>query len=56
MNKTRISELLLTFPLHVIATLRICRTLLYLTFFNTLRLGGEGLFYMQDPILIDFLI
>lgn len=43
-DMTRISELLLTFPFYVIATLRICRTLLYLMFFNILRLGDEELF------------
>ncbi len=52
----RIGELLFTLPLHVIATLRICRTLLRLVFFNFLHLGGERLFSMQNPILVDFLV
>lgn len=51
-----IDELLFTLPLHVIATLRICRTLFRLVFFSFLHLGGERLFSMQNLILVDFLV
>lgn len=50
----RIGELLFTLSLHVIAILRICRTLLRLVFFSFLHLEGERLFSMKNPFLVDF--
>lgn len=52
----RIGEWLFTLTLHVIATLRIRCTFLHLVFFSFFHFGGEWLYSMQDPVLVNLLI